>query len=33
MLHEMLKRGNRYGLASLCIAGGMGQAAVIEALS
>lgn len=32
LLHEMMKRGNKYGLASLCIAGGMGQAVVIEAL-
>jgi len=32
LLHEMRRRGNRYGLASLCIAGGMGQAAIIEAL-
>jgi acetyl-CoA C-acetyltransferase len=32
LLHEMLKRGSRYGLASLCIAGGMGQAAIIEAV-
>jgi acetyl-CoA C-acetyltransferase len=30
LLHEMMKRGNRYGLASLCIAGGMGQAVIIE---
>ena len=32
LLHEMRRRGNRYGLASLCIAGGMGQATIIEAL-
>ncbi|MDR2530522.1 MAG: acetyl-CoA C-acetyltransferase [Oscillospiraceae bacterium] len=32
LLHEMLKRGNRYGLASLCIAGGMGEATIIETL-
>ena len=32
LLHEMQKRGNRYGLATLCIAGGMGQAMVLEAL-
>jgi acetyl-CoA acetyltransferase family protein len=30
LLHEMRRRGNKYGLASLCIAGGMGQATVIE---
>ena len=32
LLHEMRRRNNRYGLASLCIAGGMGQATIIEAL-
>ena len=32
LLHEMIKRGNKYGLASLCIAGGMGQATIIETL-
>ena len=32
LLHEMRRRGNKYGLASLCIAGGMGQATIIEAL-
>jgi len=32
LLHEMRKRGNRYGLATLCVAGGMGQAMIIEAL-
>lgn len=32
LLHEMRRRGNKYGLATLCIAGGMGQAAIIEAL-
>jgi acetyl-CoA C-acetyltransferase len=32
LLHEMRKRGNRYGLAALCIAGGMGQATIIETL-
>ena len=30
LIHEMKKRGLKYGLASLCIAGGMGQATVIE---
>lgn len=30
LAHEMIKRGVRYGLATLCIAGGMGQAAVLE---
>lgn len=30
LVHEMKRRKTRYGLASLCIAGGMGQAAVVE---
>ncbi len=30
LMHEMKKRGVKYGLASLCIAGGMGQATVLE---
>lgn len=30
LVHEMKKRGVRYGIASLCIAGGMGQATVVE---
>jgi acetyl-CoA C-acetyltransferase len=32
LLHELRKRGNKYGLAALCIAGGMGQATIIEAI-
>ena len=32
LLHEMRRRNNKYGLATLCIAGGMGQATIIEAL-
>ncbi|MDR0916230.1 MAG: acetyl-CoA C-acetyltransferase [Oscillospiraceae bacterium] len=32
LLHEMLKRGNKIGLAALCIAGGMGEATIIEAI-
>jgi len=32
LLHEMLKRGNKWGLAALCIAGGMGEATIIEVL-
>lgn len=31
LLHEMSKRGTRYGLATLCIAGGQGIATVVEA--
>ena len=30
LIHEMKKRGTRYGLATLCIAGGMGQAIIVE---
>ena len=32
LLHEMARRGVRYGLASLCIGGGMGTAMVVERL-
>ena len=30
LLHEMQKRQVRYGLATLCIAGGLGSATVLE---
>ncbi len=30
LLHEMGRRGSRYGLLTLCIGGGMGAAAVVE---
>lgn len=30
LIHEMRKRGVKYGLASLCIAGGMGTADILE---
>jgi len=30
LLHEMKKRQSRYGLATLCIGGGMGTALIIE---
>ncbi len=30
LVHEMKKRGVQYGLATLCVAGGMGQACVVE---
>lgn len=33
LLHEMIKRGSKFGLASLCIGGGMGTAVVIKNLS
>ena len=32
LLHEMRKRNVELGLATLCVAGGMGMATVIEAL-
>lgn len=32
LIHEMRRRGLRHGLATLCIAGGMGQAMLVEAL-
>ena len=31
LLYEMQKQGTRYGLATLCIAGGQGIATVVEA--
>lgn len=33
LLHEMQKRGEEYGLASLCIGGGMGTAVIVKAIS
>ncbi|MDR2089306.1 MAG: acetyl-CoA C-acetyltransferase [Clostridiales Family XIII bacterium] len=30
LIHEMKKRGTRYGLATLCIAGGLGMADIVE---
>jgi acetyl-CoA acyltransferase len=30
LLHEMKRRGERYGVVSMCVAGGMGAAAVFE---
>lgn len=30
LIHEMTKRDERYGLATLCIGGGMGEASIIE---
>lgn len=30
LLHEIKRRGGRYGLATLCIGGGMGEALIIE---
>ncbi|MEW6200775.1 MAG: thiolase family protein [bacterium] len=30
LLYEMKRRGSRYGLASLCVGGGMGEAAIFE---
>lgn len=30
LVHEMIKRGSKYGLASLCIGGGMGTAIILK---
>jgi len=30
LLHEMIRRGNRHGLATLCVGGGMGMTLVLE---
>jgi len=30
LIHEMRKRNVRYGLATLCVAGGMGMATIVE---
>ncbi|GHS88721.1 acetyl-CoA acetyltransferase [Synergistales bacterium] len=32
LIHELRRRGQKYGLASLCVAGGMGVADVVEAV-
>ena len=32
LIYEMKKRGLKYGLATLCIGGGMGTAVIIENL-
>lgn len=32
LVHEMKRRGLRYGLATLCVAGGMGMATIVEVL-
>ena len=32
LLHELKKRGGKYGLATLCAGGGMGTAIIIEVL-
>ncbi len=33
LLHEMAKRGSKYGLAALCVGGGMGVATVVERIA
>jgi acetyl-CoA acyltransferase len=33
LLHEMKRRGSRYGMVSMCVGGGMGAAAIFEARS
>jgi acetyl-CoA acyltransferase len=30
ILHEMQRRGSRYGLVSMCVGGGMGAAGILE---
>jgi len=30
LLHEMARRGTRYGIATLCVAGGLGAAVIVE---
>ena len=30
LIHNMIKRGKKYGLASLCIGGGMGTAVIVK---
>ena len=32
LLHELRRRGGRYGLATLCVGVGQGQAALFEAV-
>jgi len=32
LVHELRKRKLKYGLATLCVAGGMGMATVVEVL-
>ena len=32
LVHELRRRGNRYGLATLCVGGGMGKTVIVEAL-
>jgi acetyl-CoA C-acetyltransferase len=31
LLHAMARRGNRYGLETMCVGGGQGIAAIFEA--
>jgi acetyl-CoA C-acetyltransferase len=32
LIHEMLRRNTRYGLATICVAGGLGVSAIFENL-
>jgi acetyl-CoA acyltransferase len=33
LLHEMKRRGSKYGMVTMCIGGGMGAAAIFENLN
>jgi acetyl-CoA acyltransferase len=32
ILHELRRRGGRYGLITMCVGGGMGAAGIVEML-
>ena len=33
LLHELRRRGGRYGIVTMCVGGGMGAAAIFESLT